>query len=208
MAWCARYGDETRYWLHAAYIAPRKRLGTVASRRVVPNPQAGANDSPGAIRKRIRHPVVATVRVVFNEDETATRPQICAETGNDRRLIADEMERVCHHDAVERRQIERPREVAAMERDRDGGERRPQRLRLRAQGAGIPIDRMDRRAVAEELREGERERTAPGADVRPDWRTGLRIIARRRARRHRGSAGHGRGGSSLPSSSCASRQIV
>ncbi len=84
-----------------------------------------------------------------------------------RELVAHEMQRVRHHHAVERWQVERPGEVGdELVQDR-AGEAASQGSRLLAQGGRVAIDGPDRPARPEEVGQGKREGTRPGSQVGP-----------------------------------------
>src|SRR4029079_15507390 len=66
---------------------------------------------PRLERERIRHPAVAVVRVVFDEEQRRAGLQEPTNARQDRRLVLHEVQRVRHDDAVERRLLEMNGEV-------------------------------------------------------------------------------------------------
>lgn len=112
------------------------------------------------------HPRVARVGVVLDEHQPTARPKVAPDQPEHGELVALEMERV-RHDTVERRQVERSREVS--DDGRDLGEREPvaERLHLDPQGATVPIDRVDAAIRSKQVREGEGERPFARSEVRP-----------------------------------------
>ena len=86
----------------------------------------------------------------------------------DGELVALEVERVRHDDPIERRQLERHREVGDERRDADARERVTERPYLNLKGAAVPIDRVDRAGRTEEVGEGEGERSLARPEVGPD----------------------------------------
>src|SRR5215469_8450013 len=87
----------------------------------------------------MRHPQVATVGVVFDEYEAAAGAQIAAHELEHRLFVALEVQRVCHHHAVERGQIERASEVSGEVVDRRAGEASAHLLGLRAQRCSVEV---------------------------------------------------------------------
>jgi len=124
--------------------------------------------SPGAKRDRERDPRVAVVGVVFDEDQTTCRAKVALDEAEDGELVALEVERVRHDDPIERRQLERQREVGDERRDADVRERVTQRPHLNLKGAAVPIHRVDRAGRTEEVGERERERSFTRPEVCPD----------------------------------------
>src|ERR1017187_9817286 len=82
----------------------------------VDRPEEPARDRreprPGAKREREGDPWVAVVSVVLHEDEATTRAKVAPDETEEGDLLALEMERVRHDDSIERRQLERVREIA------------------------------------------------------------------------------------------------
>ena len=107
------------------------------------------------------------VGVVLDEDEAASRAKVASDETEDRELVAAEVKRVRHHDPVERRQLERHREVGDERRDVGHRKRIAERPHLDLQGASVPVEGVDRAGRTEEVGEGEGERSFTRAEVGP-----------------------------------------
>ena len=107
------------------------------------------------------------VGVVFDEDQATGGPEVAAHEAEDGELVALEVERVRHDDPIERRQLERHREVRDERRDGDVREGFTERPNLNLQSAAVPIDRVDRASRTEKVGKGERERSFSGPEVGP-----------------------------------------
>jgi hypothetical protein len=83
-------------------------------------------------------------------------------------VVPMEVQRVRHHDPVERRQLQRSCEVHAVDLESHAGEALGQRTLLRAKGARIRLHRVDATARPQQIRERQRERPFAGAEIRPD----------------------------------------
>ena len=90
------------------------------------------------------NPGVALVGVVLDENESATVAEIAMNEPQDRGPVADEVERVGHHDPVERWQIKRPREVGDAWLDGNVREALSELVGLGSQGSRVAVDRDDR----------------------------------------------------------------
>ena len=62
------------------------RLGTRPIRRVSTSPAAAASRSHDAVAERVRHPRIAAIGVVLDDDEPAARPEVRGEAADDRDL--------------------------------------------------------------------------------------------------------------------------
>src|ERR1019366_9797001 len=131
---------------------------------------------PGAKREREGDPWVAVVGVVLHEDEATTRAKVAPDETEDGDLLAVEMERVRHDDSIERRQLERFREIADERHHADPRERVTERPELNLKGAGIPIDRVDRAGQTEQVGEGQGKGSFPGPKIGPGRPAALHAI--------------------------------
>lgn len=116
------------------------------------------------------HPRIPVVGVVFDQEETAAGPQMSQKTPENRLLVADEMQRVGHQDAVQSRKLERACEVGLDVANVRRWKRRSHPAMLLGQRASVPIDRHDRAATAEQIRQRKGERAGARAKVGPGAR--------------------------------------
>src|SRR5258707_11198264 len=114
---------------------------------------------PRRKRDGVGDPRVAPVGAVFDDDEAAAGLEVALHEPEDGELVALEVERVRHDDPVERRQVERLREVGDERGDRDVREARPQGVELNLERAPVSIDGVDAAARPEDVGAGESERT-------------------------------------------------
>ena len=115
----------------------------------------------------MRHPRIAIVCVVLDEHEAAARHQQRHETGEDPGLVADEVQRVRHHDAVQWRKRERRREVALRYVTRAERKAPEHRRLLLPQRRRIAIDGPDLSVGPEHVGQRQRERAAARSEVGP-----------------------------------------
>ncbi len=93
--------------------------------------------------------------------------EVRSETPHQRALVAVEVQRIRHHDPIERRKVELFREVAAHVLDRDGREPFGHRFALHAQRSCVAFDRKDPTLGSEQIRERQRERALARPEVGP-----------------------------------------
>ena len=105
----------------------------------------------------MRHPRIATVRVVLHEEEASSRLEKAHDMPNDGHVIAMEVQGVRHDDPVERWQLERTCEVCPVDLQDDLGELLLHRTLLHSKRTRVRVHRMDLAAGPEELRERERK---------------------------------------------------
>jgi hypothetical protein len=78
------------------------------------------------------------------------------------------VERVGHHDAIQRRQVEGLTEVAEDDAGRRLGEAMSSRVLLAGERRAVLVDREDQRRGTDQLGERAREGAVAGAEVGPD----------------------------------------
>lgn len=137
--------------------------------------RVGGEALPAGVGDGVGDGGVASVDVVFDEEDAAAGAEGASEEADDGERVALEVQRVGHDEAVEGRQgdaleVARAREVG----DVGGGvylrEAGAHRLGVAAEGAGVAVDGVDFGAGAEEVGEGEGEGAPAGAEVGPDAR--------------------------------------
>ena len=111
--------------------------------------------------------MVPAIGVVLDEDQVTRRAEVLQGETKHLELVALEMQRVRHHDPVERGQLERLREVGGKRRDGDIREGVSERPQLDPQGAAVPVDRVDRAGGTEKVGQGEGERSLARPEVGP-----------------------------------------
>ncbi len=125
---------------------------------------------PRRAAERVRDPRIAAVRVVLDDHERGPGPEMRGQPADrlDLAVAGHEMEAVGGDEAVERRQRERLAHVGAERGDRHRREARRDRLFAGVEDAAIAVDRHDLAARTQQVGDGQGERSAAGADVRPD----------------------------------------
>ncbi len=66
---------------------------------------------PRGETQRMGHPAIAAIHIVLDENEATRRFQQAAYNRHDRQLVLDEVQRIRHDHTIQRRQIERLREI-------------------------------------------------------------------------------------------------
>ncbi len=115
----------------------------------------------------MRHPRIAAVGVVLDQDEPAARAEQRRDSPDDRDVVGLEVQRVGHHDPGERRQVvcaEVAREVGNDLAEHGRREACRHGRGLLTERPGVAIDRHDPAARPEKVGQGERE----GARARPE----------------------------------------
>src|ERR1700682_1259811 len=112
----------------------------------------------------MRHPGIAAVGPVLDDDQLSSRTEHAAHQLEHRPLVADKMQRVRHHDAIEARKIQGAREVPDPGLDLDAWILLALEI---LQGSGITVDGGDVSARSEQVGQRERERPLPRSKVRP-----------------------------------------
>ena len=143
--------------------------GRGRSRRAPTRPAAAARRFPRSRRERMRHPRIAAVGVVLDDDERRARPEVRGQgpDGRDlpiaRRRSAGCWPRPGHRAAAGRAGPSGRRRASS------GRRREPRRdgLGVRRERAGVAVHGDDLRARPEQVGQGERERAVARADVRP-----------------------------------------
>ena len=114
---------------------PEIGLGHGRGRAASTSPDGRGQPRPRPGRERMRHPVIAGVRVVFDDDERTTRFQVARETCDRRGLLGarHEVEAVGRHKPVELRQLRRSsRKSATRVVDRHARKRPRHGIRVRS----------------------------------------------------------------------------
>jgi len=111
--------------------------------------------------------VVRAVRVVLDQDEAPARRQVRAHEREDRRLVLHEVQRVRHQHAVHAAEAERAREVGRPLVKAHRAEPCADRRSLRRERAAVLIDRVDRAAAPEKIRERQGERARARSELEP-----------------------------------------
>src|SRR3972149_11004145 len=101
----------------------------------------------------MRHPRIAAIRVVLDQNEAPAGLDEAHDMPNDGHVIAMEVQGVRHDDPVERWQLERTCEVCPVDLQDDLGELLLHRTLLDPQRARVRVPRMDLAAGPEELPE-------------------------------------------------------
>lgn len=140
--------------VHAA--EPAARDGAQESRACEAGPSRHRH--PPLIAERVRHPRVAAVGSVLDDDQPAAFSKHRVHRGQDRLFVAHVVQRVRHQDAIEVLKVQRACEVgdSGLEASRD----RPQHV-------GILVHRDDVGLRSKDVREGEREGALAGPEVGP-----------------------------------------
>src|SRR5260370_4395106 len=167
------YPSVSKGRVHAAQVAARHRAQQA---RALETRISGHLD-PSFVRERVRHPRIAAIGAVLDDDEAAARLQHLADAGKDRSLVAYEMQGVGHDDSVERTQRNRAREV----RD-DDLELRPWKPLPHLGGepahrTGVAVDRGYVRAWSQQVCERQGESALTRSEVRPSPALGNDSVA-------------------------------
>jgi hypothetical protein len=116
----------------------------------------------------VRHPGVAGIHVVLDQQERAVPFQERADVAKDLFLFPVKMKRVCHQDAIQRRQGQRAREIGADRVDVLGGPKaRPMGLFQFAKPAAVPVNGVYLGIQPDQFAQRKRERAASGTEVCP-----------------------------------------
>ena len=110
----------------------------------------------------MRHPRIATVGSVLHDYQLPSGSKHVAHRFEDRRCVADEMERVGHDDSVEARETEWTREVGNF-----GLHPLPHSFGESLERAGVAVDRCDVSAWTQQIGQGEGEISLAGAQLSP-----------------------------------------
>ena len=127
----------------------------------------------------MRHPWVASVGVVLDDEEAAARPDERSKPANnlDLAVARDVVKAVRGDDPVKWPEVRRIGQIAHPGFELDIGEACGHRLRVGRERRGIAVERDHRRTRSEQVGQGERERSAPGADIRPTLTGGNAVEA-------------------------------
>jgi hypothetical protein len=127
---------------------------------------------PAGIGERVRHPQIAAVDVVFDQQQPAAGLEAPRNAADHVGLagVRDEVQGVGHHGAVERRQRvgQGPGEVGFDGVQRDAGEAPLGFAGQLAQCAGVAVDGVNRAAGAEQVGQRQCKSPLPRAEVGPD----------------------------------------
>ena len=158
-------------WLGRRVDPVRGTARRHVTRRCIPDqPGLGRQPLPGRVAEWMRHPRVAVVGVVLDDDERPARTQAARRARRPPRPAGprDEMEAVRGDETVQPGSASGPREVGHERLDRDAGVPSPATAAaVWRSGPGVAVDRDDPRARPEQVGQGEGEGAGPGADVRP-----------------------------------------
>src|SRR5216683_1035536 len=155
--------SESNRGVHAAQVA----AGHGAEETGPFEPRLGSHLLPSRIRKGMRHPRVAAIGPVFDDDQAATRFQHRLHRCKDRALVAEEVQRVGHDDPVEARQCERSSEISDEYVEPGRGKPHSHLRGQPAKHARVAVDCGYVRARSEKIRQRERERPFAGPKVGP-----------------------------------------
>src|SRR5258705_1184502 len=115
----------------------------------------------------MRHPGVAAVAVVLDEQQSSTALQIPAHECEHGPFVVDKVQRVRHDDTIELGESEASREVGTLGAELGLRHRGDEGAAELGERSAIAIDRVDDPVWADEIRERQRERTRTGAEIRP-----------------------------------------
>jgi hypothetical protein len=118
--------------------------------------------------KRIWHPEISRIRVVFNDQQLTTRFEEGAHMLQYFDPVLEEVQRVRHDDAIQKRKAQRAGKI--LRKQMQVGvkwETRAIGAFQFFQGGAILIDRMDDSIRADQLAQGEGERAATRAEICP-----------------------------------------
>ncbi len=122
---------------------------------------------PSGKRNWMGHGEISPVKVVLNHDNLSTGAQITLDQAYNLQLVTLKVERIGHHDAIERRDFEGQSEIFHLVPDFVVGKSSPHLPIVNAQCTHVLINRMDDPKRAEKLRQGQRERASSCAQVSP-----------------------------------------
>ena len=116
----------------------------------------------------MRHCEVPAVDVVLDHEKASAWRKVLSKASNHGRLVILEVQRVRQDDAIEQRELKRPREVCRLITHANLGEFGEHRPFVLPQCASVPVDSVDFASRTQEFSERQGERTPASAQVSPD----------------------------------------
>src|SRR5712692_5628049 len=165
-AYGARYIESLRYANSSIHL-PKKAAGHRRQQCRAGKAVLTCQRFPASIGEGIRHPNVAAISIVFDNEQASIGLEIATHQLQHAILLAQEVERVRHHNPIKRRYIELPGKILIEVVDSCAGETGSHSSFLLPQRTPIFVHRIDDARRSEQVGECQRKGSCPGTKISP-----------------------------------------